>query len=187
MIEIELKFLINQTQISDLSTKLVGIGFVLNKPRTYEISIMYDNERGTMQHTDGRIRLRRSVDRVELAYKKPLSREKIKKEIEDQIVVSSFEETQKILEAMGFFPTTSYERYRTEYVLDKTKITFDEYPFVSFIEIEGEEKDIVEWANQLDLKLANNLTDSCDTLFTKWRGQKGLSPKPHMKFDDYDR
>lgn len=60
MIEIELKFLVSQNQIAGLSTKLMGLGFVLNKPRTYEISVMHDNKQGAMQRTDGRIRLRRS-------------------------------------------------------------------------------------------------------------------------------
>ena len=185
MIEVELKFGVND--LNGLVEKIIGAEFKETRPRIYELSVMYDNPDGLMQKTDGRIRLRQSGDRIEFAYKKPISREGIKKEVEYQVIVSDLLNLQEILREIEFVPVSSYERYRTEYLLDDVKITLDEYPFASFVEIEGEEKDIVEVAGRLDFRLADNLTDSCDTLFTKWREQKGLAPKLHMKFDDYDR
>lgn len=184
--EIELKFKIDN--ISSIKKGLENLGYILSRPRVYELSVMYDNPEKIMQISDGRIRLRQSGDRVELAYKKPITREGIKQEIEYEVVVSDLNQIQKILGAMEYHPTTSYERHRTEYKNNSgTKITIDEYPFATFIEIEGEKEKIVKDALGLNLEMANNLTDSCDTLFAKWRNDKNLSFTPHMRFDDYQR
>lgn len=109
-----------------------------------------------------------------------------KTEIEYEVDVSDFDTTEKILEMMEFTPTTSYERYRTVLV-GAVKITIDEYPFSSFIEIEGEKKNIKKVALHLGFDLKDNLIDPCDTLFQKWRAKRGLSFKPHMMFEDYDK
>ena len=87
---------------------------------------------------------------------------------------------------MEFTPTTSYERYRTT-LTNKVKATIDEYPFTTFLEIEGDEDEIKRVAGELKLDLKDNLTDPCDTLFQKWRKKMGLDFKPHMLFDDYDK
>jgi adenylate cyclase class 2 len=149
---------------------------------------MYDNPVGLMQNTDGRIRLRVSSKTVELSYKKPLTKEGIKKEIEYEVEVSDFDTTQKILEAMEFRPTTSYERYRTTLKnQDGTKAMIDEYPFAAFLEIEGNEEKIVALAQNLGFSMSENLAKPCDALFAEWRQSQGLPPKPHMLFSDYDK
>lgn len=185
--EVELKFIIANKDEEKVFEKLALLGHQISRPRTYELSVMYDNPAGLMQKTDGRIRLRQSGDRIEFAYKKPITREGVKQEIEYEVEVSALEPLQKILKEMEFVPTTSYERYRTEFCKDKLKITLDEYPFSTFLEIEGDEDGIIKVASDLGFDLANNLTDSCDTLFTKWRVARGLSPISHMRFDDHQR
>lgn len=185
MIEIELKFEIKD--LAGIRDKLGNIKTKEVRTRTHELSVMYDNAEGLMEKTDGRIRLRQSGEQVEFCYKKPLTREGIKKEIEYEVSVSSFSEMEKILQEMGFVPVSSYERYRTEYALEKVKITLDEYPFATFVELEGEEKKIKELAEKLGFELKDNLTDSCDTLFTKWRQKQGLPPVDQMTFKDFDK
>lgn len=186
MIEIELKFQIEKKDIRKIIESLKNLGYVLEIQRIYEKTVMYDNPQGVMQTTNGRIRLRASGKKYELCYKKPIPREGIKTEIEYEIEVSDFETTEKILEMMEFTPTTSYERHRTVLV-GAVKITIDEYPFSSFIEIEGEEEDIKKVALDLGFNIKDNLTDPCDTLFQKWRKEQGLPFKPHMLFKDYDK
>lgn len=185
MIEIELKFEIENTE--KIAQALKGLGFVLKRERTYEKTVMYDNPAELMQITDGRVRVRQSGDRVEFSYKKPITREGIKQEIEYEVEVSNFAELERILESMEFTPTTSYERYRTELEKDGVKATIDEFPFVKFLELEGPKDQIKAAAEGLGFAMKDNLTDSCDTLFTKWRQEKGLKPVPHMRFDDYQR
>lgn len=173
--------------VKAIAQKLKDLGFVAARERTYEKTVMYDNLTELMQITDGRVRVRQSGDRVEFSYKKPITREGIKREIEHEVEVSDFAELEKIIEKMEFRPTTSYERYRTELQKDGVKATLDEYPFAKFLELEGAEDKIKEAAVVLGFDLNDNLTDSCDTLFTNWRIAQGLKPVPHMRFDDHQR
>jgi adenylate cyclase class 2 len=181
-IEIELKFIVGDK--SKIIEKLHSLSSECITPRTYELSVMYDNQEGLMQNSDGRIRLRKSGDTTEFCYKKPLTREGVKQEIEYQVTVSNYEMLEKIVKEMGFSKTTSYERYRTTFHLHNTQVTLDEYPFQDFLEIEGALDDITKAAELLGYSLGENLTDSCDTLFTNWRAEQGLPPTPHMIFDD---
>lgn len=185
MVEVEYKF--STTDAEKVESQLLRLGAQLTKSRTYELSVMYDNSSGLMQETDGRIRVRQSGETVEFCYKKPITRVGVKQEIEHQVEVSDRDQLVKILEAMEFRPTTSYERYRTEYDYKKTKVTIDEYPFEIFVEIEGDQDAIEEVATGLGFDLSANLTESCDTLFTKWRSERGLGFASHMTFENYDK
>jgi adenylate cyclase class 2 len=88
---------------------------------------------------------------------------------------------------MGFSQTTSYEKYRTSFDYMEVEIDIDEYPFVTFVEIEGEEELVKKIAVELGFDLTKSLTKACDTLFTEWRAERGLPMSLHMKFDDYDK
>lgn len=186
-VEIELKFLIRLDDIKKITAFLKKKGFRITQKRTYEKTVMYDNPQQLMRATDGRIRIRIIGKSCEFSYKKPLTRKGIKKEEEYEVVVSDFSKLEKILEKMDFKPVSSYERYRTRLEKDHIEVTIDEYPFALFVEIEGEEEKIKKLAQELGFSLENNLTDSCDTLFQKWRSKKGLPFKPHMRFEDYDQ
>lgn len=152
---------------------------------------MFDNEVDLMQNTDSRIRLRLLGDggKKVLTYKKPLKSENgAKREIEYEINFDDNEEQiEKILDAMAFHITTSYERYRTEWKADKVHITLDEYPFADFIEIEGEQKDIEDIAKKLNLKFENAIDKLADTLFIEWRKERRLLFKGQMRFEDYNK
>lgn len=187
MIERELKFNFDKNKVQELISRLKAEGFA-NLGRKHELTVMYDNPQKLMQKTDGRVRLRKSGEEVELCYKKPITREGIKQEIEHQVKTSSFEETEKILEMLEFTKTTSYERFRTKLKKGSVEVDVDEFPFACFIEIEGSEEDIKNLAKKLNLSLKDNLTDSCDTLFLKWRKEKGLSEDvKDLTFEGYDK
>ncbi|MCX6737051.1 MAG: class IV adenylate cyclase [Candidatus Parcubacteria bacterium] len=183
-IEIELKFL-----LTDSLEKIINKfgDCVKQAKRTYQKTVMFDNEQRLMEKTNGRIRLRQNGDIVTMSYKLPLPSEDVKKEIEWETKVDSWEIGKNIIKAMGFNETTSYERYRTSFIYKDVEIEIDEYPFANFIEIEGEELKIREIAKEINFDIKNALKDPCDTLFTKWRLEKGLPMKFHMRFDDYDR
>ena len=65
MIEIELKFKIEENQINSILENLQRIGFSFSHSRFYEKTVMFDNKNKIMQKTDGRIRLRSSGDLIE--------------------------------------------------------------------------------------------------------------------------
>jgi adenylate cyclase class 2 len=144
-----------------------------------------------MQRTDGRIRLRQLGDSGQkvLTYKKPLQPiDGAKREIEHEILFEDkTNQIEKILEFMDFHPTTSYERYRSEWKIGRISIALDEYPFANFVEIEGDSEDIKELAGKLNFDINKALTKPCDTLFRDWRRDRSLSFKAHMRFGDYDK
>jgi len=183
-IEIELKFL-----LTDPPEKLIEKfgDYAKQAKKTYQKTVMFDNDQQLMQKTNGRIRLRQSGDIVTLSYKLPLPSSGVKKEVEWETKIGSWKVGENLLKAMGFKETTSYEKYRTSFNYKNTKVEIDEYPFANFIEIEGEEKDIVEIAKEINFDIKTALKEPCDTLFTKWRLAKGLPMKPYMRFDDYDK
>ena len=188
MVEVELKFEITKAEIDSLIKKIMAMGFILGESK-YEKTVMYDNPGSLMQISDGRVRLRKIGKETEFSYKKPITRNGIKREIEYEVTTSNFDTTEKILKNMDFLPVSSYERYRTTgYNRDNTvKVTLDEFPFANFVEIEGEEKEILKLADKLDLNRGKNITKSCDTLFQEWRKRKGLPFAPHMLFDGFDK
>ncbi len=184
MVETEYKFAVPSA--TDTIAVLEKAGYACVKERTHELSVMYDNPQGVMQHTDGRIRVRQSGETVEFCYKKPMTREGVKQEIEHEVRVDALEPLQQILSAMEFTPTTSYERYRTEYRRNGVKATVDQYPFATFLELEGDLDAIKQASAELGFSESQNLTDSCDTLFIRWRAERQLPYVPHMTFDGYD-
>lgn len=191
MIEVELKFEITKDQIRTVVDTLLLNNGKVTCERSLETSTMYDNNEEIMQHKDGRLRVRTlSGGKGEFCYKKPISRDKIKKEIEYEICKLSDDEIdtlKNILNEMGFSKVSNYERYITTIMIGDIKVTIQEFPFSNFIEIEGAEIKIKRVAKMCGLDIKNNLTKSCDTLFREWRIERGLVPTPYMHFRDFSK
>lgn len=185
MIEVELKFPLEDVDSSRIV--LQKLGFVIDQKRGLEINTMFDNKSGLMQQSNGRIRLRKTIKGVEFCYKLPLVSEGIKRELELEVELSDYAIMESILEKMEYTPTTGYERYRTILSKDGVKVTIDEFPFASFLEIEGDEENIISVAGEIGFDLKDNLMKPCDTLFSEWREERGLPFKPYMRFEDYDK
>lgn len=187
MAEIEYKFLL-QTDIKSFRSLLKKLGYIIDR-RAFERTVMYDNDQSLMQTTNGRIRLRKHGSHVSLSYKRPLPTKpgQPKKEIEYESQVSSFGQTARILEQMGYHPSSSYEKYRTKFHRDKFVLTIDEYPHATYIEIEGEPQAITAAAKELCFDLKMHLSKPADTLFNEWRGERNLPEKMHLNFQDYDQ
>ena len=179
--ETELKFLLTE-KAEEFAKKFGGL-----KNRIYQKTVMFDNEQDLMQKTNGRIRLRQAGELVTLSYKLPLSSEIVKKEIEWETKIDGWLVGEELLKAMGFLETTSYEKYRTSFDYMDSKVEIDEYPFATFVEIEGEENAIKNIALHLGFDLTSALTKPCDTLFNEWRKEKGLSMSLQMSFENYNK
>lgn len=187
-IEVEYKFPVLDKEpltsiLDDIALSKIG--------RQYQSNTMFDNPSKIMQISDARIRVRTLGDTGYkiLTYKKPLQPlDGAKREVEYEI---SFEDTQgmieNILAAMEFTSTTSYERYQTRWELKGVHVTLDEYPHTTVIEIEGDKELIDSVANKLGFNISQSLTKPIDTLFQEWRESQGLSFKPHMRFNDFNK
>lgn len=187
-IELEYKFTVldKRALVSLLDKK-----YSKKKNRQYQSSVMFDNPSGLMKVTDGRIRVRTLGEdgKKTLTYKRPLPpKDEAKREIEYEIkFYDKSGNIEKILEAMEFTPSSSYERYQTSWEAGEAHITLDEYPYGVFIEIEGPKDKIERVASELSFSLEDGLTKPADTLFQEWRKERGLPFKPHMNFTDYGK
>jgi len=187
-VELEYKFWVkNKTRLIKVLDKMADG----KTSRECQKTVMFDNPAGLMQETDGRIRVRTlgELGNKIFTYKKPLpSQGGAKREIEYEISFCDPDgQIEKILAAMEFTPTTSYERYQTKWEIDGVKVTLDEYPFAEAVEREGEKRMIEKLAKELGFDPKEGLTKPIDTLFQEWRKKRGLSFKPHMQFNDFDK
>jgi len=151
-IEKEYKFEITEEKRKELSDE-DGV-FISN--------VMYDN--GSLEKENSRLRLRKTPEKTLLTYKKPVKSEgNAKREIEYEVEVIG--DIVPILNKMGFFPTTSYEKYQVSFNKYGSKITIDKYPFTTIVEIEGGDMDRTAESMGLDPK--DSTDKAIDTIHTE--------------------
>lgn len=149
--EIEAKFL--DIDLDDIRTRLSAIGAVCEMPMRLMRRVMIDYEDRRLQTgPDAFVRVRDEGHRVTLTYKQfdSLSVDGAK---ELEVVVSDFEETIKIFEAVGLVVKSYQESRRETWVLDDAEIVIDQWPWLkSYVEIEStSEENIKTISSQLKL------------------------------------
>lgn len=151
MEEIEVKFLdINKEEIEN---KLINLGAKFIGSFDYKLK-PYDFPGLPMsKEKNAWIRLRDEGAKITLAYKERLGvnenslRDTGMKEIE--VEVSDFENTSKILEAIGLVHKVYEERKRTKYVLDGIECDIDEWPLIPpYIELEGDSLEKIKFVSE---------------------------------------
>lgn len=141
--------------------------------------------------TDDRVlRLRKENDQYFIAYKGP--REKhhnliIREELEFLLTKNKI--ATKFIKALGFIEKAKAEKIRINLknkYFPKLKITLDQYPFIkNFIEIEGEEKEVLKFIKKYNLK--NSLQKNCTEIFLEYYKNNKLkfkNPELHFTFND---
>ncbi len=183
--EIELKFEIENYE-ETVKKILDNADF---ESSAHELTVMYDEGKKLFEK-DGRLRLRKIVDiktgieKTEMSYKKPKTREGIKIEEEYEIVVSDFKEAEEILKNIGFEKVSSYERIRDTFKSGDVKITIDSFPFGDYLEIEGEIEKIKEIASTLNLDMSKNITKSCDDIYADICIAEGKEVDDNITFEN---
>jgi adenylate cyclase class IV len=192
-IESEIKFLISSNKVSQIREKILAIPKVSFKRKFYEKVTMYDNLSKSMEKEDARLRVKQiSIEKdspkskVEFSYKRKIKADggiKQEEEIETafETDITSFV---KIINRMGYQPTTSYERYRETYLTRDIKITLDQFPFGYILEIEGSEDNIKSVCDLLNLDFKKSYPLSCDDVYVDLCKKKNIKAKDHILFDD---
>jgi len=133
--EIEVKFLISD--LPALLKKIESLGAVTMRSRMLEVNLRFDTPDRKLSQQAQVLRLRQD-DQAILTFK---SSDEIvegiifRKELE--VIVSDFQTTRAILEALGFQVFMTYEKYRQNYQLNDLVVSVDEMPYGNFIELEG--------------------------------------------------
>lgn len=86
---------------------------------------------------------------------------------ETEILVNSFEETNELLENLGFFHRSYQEKRRVKYILNEHEIDIDTWPGLSpYLEIEGKDKkDLEKILNLLGYSFEDAVSCTVDDLY----------------------
>jgi adenylate cyclase, class 2 len=182
--EIEVKFLIND--LTHLEIRIQALGGKLVQPRILEVNLRFDNQNGDLARDQRVLRLRRDQQN-HLTFKGAAQMNRtvsVRQEIE--VEVSNFEDTQRILEALGYKPFMLYEKYRTTYSLGGVLVTLDELPYGHFSEIEGPNaKRLQETAESLWLDWSLRSRESYSALFQKVKASCGWTMQ-NLAFTEFE-
>ena len=182
-VEIEAKF--NVSNLNDINKKLEITGAILSQPRVYERNLRFDTPGGDLRREFKVLRLRQDTQN-RLTFKAPKENNQgIHHRTEIEFSVSDFENTQYLLEALGYEIFMVYEKYRTSYTLGEVSISLDELPFGYFVEIEGPNSDTIRGiASILDLQWKYSINNSYSEIFEHLRQVLGFTFRD-LTFDNF--
>lgn len=181
--EIEVKFLISD--LTHMEIRIQALGGKLVQPRVLETNLRFDTPEGDLSRNHQVLRLRRD-QHARLTYKGAAQVNRtvsVRQEIE--VEVSNFEETQRLLEALGYKPFMLYEKYRTTYSLGGVLVTLDELPYGHFSEVEGPNaKRLQETAESLWLDWSLRSIESYSALFERVKANCDWTMQ-NLSFDEF--
>jgi len=140
-IELEKKYRIDRKQAGVLATRLEALR-AQRANSECEVNTLYSSPGLDLEGAV--LRLRRIDKRAILTFKKRfISPSSVKRQLEEETEVEDGDAMERILDRLGFKPSLIYEKRRETWEYHSTEIAIDELPFGWFLEIEGDEADIV--------------------------------------------
>ncbi len=135
--EIEVKFLLKD--YSALMQKITDLQLPCSQERIHEFNLRYDLLDGNLVAQRQVLRLRKDTQ-ARLTFKGPgIMEEDVLTRKEIELVVSDFDATNRLLEALGYQVIMMYEKFRANYLMDDALVlSVDETPLGLFIELEGD-------------------------------------------------
>jgi adenylate cyclase class 2 len=181
--EVEVKFLVADP--GALERKLREIGFWRKTASTFERNTLYDT--GDKLRSKGEIlRLRQYGEKWKLTHKAKGKDGRHKTRAESETAVSSGEEMDAILRALGFAPSFVYEKYRAEWSDGQGDAVVDRTPIGNLAELEGKPDWIDAIAAKLGIAESQYITKSYGQLFEDWREKSGSKAR-NMSFEEVKR
>ena len=182
--EIEVKFFVDD--LEEIAGRIANAGGEFAISRVREINLRFDKPDRSLTQAMQVLRLRKDF-KSRLTFKGPMQGDEsvsVRQEIEFE--VSSFENAQKLLEALGYEMYLLYEKYRTTYNLGNVIVVLDEMPYGNFVEIEGPDAEsIKQVAADLKLDWEARCTDSYTLLFQELKESLNLNVR-HLSFEDFE-
>jgi adenylate cyclase, class 2 len=194
--EIELKFPVGDADA--LQSRLPGLGFHLDTPRTFEQNTLYDTPERTFRNSKQILRIRQYGPLWTVTHKRPAApvdadfASPYKIRIETETHVEDGPTLGLIFESLGYAPMFRYEKYRTEwsaialedgFVRTLGHLVLDETPIGTYAELEGPPAWIDATLAKLNVDPATCITDSYGKLFLTWKARTS-SPAENLTFDE---
>lgn len=180
--EIKLRF----ATPDDARAAVAAAGARLFRPRRLQDDALFDTDDEALRRQRSVLRVRREGERSALTFKGPAQpgpmklREELETGVADGAVLSL------VLERLGLRAWFRYQKYREEYTAEGVVIAVDETPIGTFVEVEGAEQGISDFAAALGRTRLDYILDSYHALFLKYREALGFRGA-HMVFDEPDR
>lgn len=150
MIEIEVKIKIDDPGV--IAERIIALGAILDRDRHLEENTLYDFAAKDLYKKQHALRVRRVKRKIFLTFKGAAQKSrkfKIREEYETE--VKNEKQLKKILKSLGLQPVFSYHKYRTVYRKKRLKICLDETVVGNYLELEGQQNEIVRFAQALQL------------------------------------
>jgi adenylate cyclase class 2 len=174
--ETEVKYYVKDLQ--RIEKRLGELGARLIQPRAFEINLRFDLPDGRLQREEKVLRLRQDI-KTRLTFKGPSQvSEGVLSRAEHEITADDFNTARNLLEALGYLPVATYEKYRRTYEMEELHIMLDELPYGNFIEIEGVDTAALQKVSaDLGLDFSATVTDNYLVLFERYcKCREGLDP-----------
>lgn len=181
--EIEVKFFVRDLAVVESRLRSLGAKCIVE--RVHEVNLRYDTPGGELTRQQRVLRLRQDVDSV-VTYKGParLDANSVSMRQEIEFQVSDFGAAQRLLEALGYVISITYEKYRTTFEYGDLEVVLDEMPFGNFVEIEGPDSaSIQNAAANLRLDWDSRSAASYLGLFYQLRASRKLTAK-NLTFEE---
>jgi adenylate cyclase class 2 len=165
--EIEIKFVV--PDLKTLARKLRKLGFHEETPSTHEINTLYDLPGLKLRHKGELLRLRKYGGKWKLTHKAKGKPGRHKSRAESETSLTDGEQMDAILRALGFTPSFTYEKFRSEWSDGEGQVVLDHTPIGDIAEIEGKSRWIDRTARTLGVDSKNYITKSYGELFLDWK------------------
>ena len=172
-LEFEVKFFL--ADIEALRRKILDLG-ARSRGRYLEQNLRFEDTNNTFKANRCLLRLRHD-HKSTLTFKSPPNEDsrqvKVLRELE--VEVSDFAAMRHILESIGFHCEQVYEKWRETLTIKNIHFCLDTMPYGNFLEIEGTEKQIKQYARRLDLKWEGRILGNYLELFDIIRKELNLN------------
>ena len=196
--EIELKFPLSDP--AAFQSRLPGLGFHLETPRTFEQNTLFDTPSRDLLARREILRIRQYGTLCSVTHKRrpapqnPTDDLRYKIRIETETAIAEGPALAAIFEQLGYVPSFVYEKYRTVWSrhiesanrlepAPQAHLVIDETPIGAWAELEGP----IDWIDrtlaELGIDRATCLTDSYGKLFLDWKQRTG-SPAENLTFSE---
>ena len=173
--ETEVKYYVRD--LKQVEKRIRALGGHSIQARVYEVNLRYDLPDGSLRQGGKVLRLRQD-EQARLTYKGPsLRSDGVLSRVEFETALDDFDSGKNILEALGYLPVATYEKYRSTYELGELHIMLDELPYGDFVEIEGPDIPALQKTSEdLGLDFSAAIPASYLVLFEGLCQKRGLDP-----------
>ena len=146
---------------------LKDAGFRVSRRRVFEVNTVFDTPELTLRRASTLLRLRQAGGHITITYKGKPTVGKHKSREELELVLSNAPTMGAIFERLGYRPVFRYEKYRTEYRLERGSgmATLDETPVGTYLELEGTPTWIDRTARRMGFQESDYVTASYARLY----------------------